>query len=440
MSGHRRRLEVDRAAAGLPPRRRRASAWSTRASRRQRSASCRAAALGHGLAASTRRSGRSASPPASRRSARSSRCCSRARSRRVPGELLAQPGNPRPGRRGVPRHAYLTGLQPTRSSTLFLHRARSSRSSARVLVAGAHAPERLRRSTARRTGGRRRRMRAAAGRASPGARGVRHAGAGAARATGRRSCCCTASPTAPTPGGWSSTELARARPPRDRARPAGLRRPRRGWRPGPMLPQLDAFAAAARPRTAAEEGRRPWSSPATRWAAASRCAPAERRRSCRCAGVVPVAPAGLRPRRAWFRRHRVATRSCGRCSPRRCRAPRSCARRSARPTASSRSRGRARRRARRSSLVRLPPPAAARRVARFLELRAAAAARAAGARLRARPRSSARCCWCGATATGWSPHRGSRHLVEALGDRDDFAYELSRAAATARRSEMSPSA
>ena len=87
---------------------------------------------------------------------------------------------------------------------------------------------------------------------------------------GRRSCCCTATRTPPTPGGrcsaaWAAGTAARS-PSTSRASAPPTRSTRR-----PVLPQLDAFAAATRRPRRRERRRRAPSSPATRSAAAWRC-------------------------------------------------------------------------------------------------------------------------------------------------------------------------
>ena len=181
--------------------------------------------------------------------------------------------------------------------------------------------------------------------------------------------------------------------------------------PGPMLPQLDAFAAAlveqwaGRGEDVVVAGnslggvRR-----AARWPSGD---------DLPLAGVVPVAPAGWTCRAGST--SSSATRSCARCS--RCRMPIAravCARRSARSTASSRSRARGAAEAR-----------GRRRVRRHHASRDARrrACSTSGRRLlpelptapfRLRRDRAARCCSSGARATAWSRTAARSVVLDAL--------------------------
>ena len=137
----------------------------------------------------------------------------------------------------------------------------------------------------------------------------------------------------------------RARPARDRRRPAGLRRGHAACTTARCCPSWTRSPPSS--SSAGRAASRSWSR-APRSAAASRCGWPRHPGELRLAGVVPSRPTGSRCRPGSTRSRR--TRSSAGCSRSRSRSPAcSCAARSRAPTASSRSRTRARRSARSST-------------------------------------------------------------------------------------------
>ena len=150
------------------------------------------------------------------------------------------------------------------------------------------------------------------------------------------------------------------------------------------------------------------------------------------AGIVPVAPAGLDMPR-WFSDHRARRRWCARCSARARRCPGRVVRADHRrglPAAGLRAPARSPRRG--SSRLHGHHPTARHVSSGFLDLGRAPAARADARRVRARARSTSRCCSSGATATAWSATRAPRHVLAAVPGR--ALRGARRAAATARSS------
>ena len=112
------------------------------------------------------------------------------------------------------------------------------------------------------------------------------------RARGPRWCCCTATPTAPIPGGCCWTGCASRAEPRslstcrDSGGPRAWTRSSPCWSSSTHSPT--PASSGGRRRTAA---RSCW--PATRWAGRRRCERPNGTRTACVAGIVPIAPAGL---------------------------------------------------------------------------------------------------------------------------------------------------